>query len=121
MKPIITTKLENNVLILKTSGEIDSWEQITDDIYKEVLKHNTKKIILDHRDLQFPTSILRYVEVVEHYEKNFPMEIHQLKVAVVVKEEYKNVARFWETYCLNRGFRYLAFTSMRDATDWVMI
>ena len=43
MKPIITTKLENNVLILKTSGEIDSWEQITDDIYKEVLKHNTKK------------------------------------------------------------------------------
>ena len=121
MKPIITTNLVNNILILKTSGKIDSWEQITDNIYKEVLKHNTKKIILDHRDLQLPTSILRYVEVVEHYQKNFPMEIHQLKVAVVVTEGNKSVARFWETYCLNRGFRYLAFTSMKDATNWVMI
>ena len=54
----ITSEEYNNILILKTQGEVNGWEQLTDEIYEEVKKHNCRKIIIDHSLLKFSSSIV---------------------------------------------------------------
>lgn len=120
MKATITSNLVNDILVLKTSGKIDSWEQFSELLYEEALKHNTKNVITDHRDLEFPAEIMRAADLVGHYQNNMPIEMTQLKLAAVMRQENMDLANFWETYCNNRGFHYKAFTSISDATKWLM-
>ena len=116
----ITSEEYNNILILKTQGEVNGWERLTDEIYEEVKKHNCRKIIIDHSLLKFSSSIVHAVDLVKHYKDNFPSDIRLVTIAVVVPENNREFAEFWETYCNNSGYKYFSFTSMNSATEWIM-
>jgi len=89
-------------------------------LFDEILKYNNKKVLIDEPGTRFPKDMFIYYDLVNYYLDNFPREIRFLKIAVVIAEEFKEVGRFWETVCVNKGLQYFAFTSFRDADDWLV-
>jgi hypothetical protein len=89
-------------------------------IYEEFRKHDAKKVLIDEPGTKLPVSLFSYYEAVEFYLSSLPPDIRSLKIAVVIAKEYKEMAGFWETVCVNRGLQYFAFTSFQDAHNWLI-
>jgi hypothetical protein len=119
MEARISSQKDGRSLLIKTSGTIDSWIDFTKQLYKEIKKYDCEVIVIDHMELEFPSYMIDYCDLVHFYAENLPFDIRLLKLAVVVDPKYKAIADFWETYCHNRGFRYKAFASMEDACAWI--
>ena len=110
---------EEDYLLIKTSGTIKSWIEFSKQLYEEITKFDCKMIVIDHMELEFPTCLTDYCELVNFYAQNLPFDIRLWKLAVVSDPKYKAIADFWETYCHNRGYRYKAFICMEDAVAWI--
>lgn len=89
-------------------------------LFTEVLKYDTKKVLIDEPDTRFPTDMFIYYNLVTWYLDNFPPQIRSLKIAVVIAEEFKELGYFWETVCVNKGLQYFAFTNLQDAHNWLV-
>lgn len=83
-------------------------------------KNIITKEILDALATEFPSDLFAYYDLVQFYIEKLPPEIRELKLACVISPEYSNVGRFWQTASNNRGFKYQAFISVREAEEWVM-
>lgn len=89
-------------------------------IYREIIKYDNQKILLDDIDTRFPLDKFSYYEQVQSFIKNFPPEIRLLKIAVVLSPEFEEGGKFWETLAVNRGFEYHSFTSIEEARSWLI-
>jgi hypothetical protein len=121
MSANISSRIEGDLLTIKTSGDIKEtgWIMFAKQLYEEIARHGCTRIIIDHLDLEIPTRLIEYVNLEKFFSEELPPEIRSLKLAVVVNPRYKEVGDFWETYCRNRGFGYKAFTSMEDAGAYI--
>jgi hypothetical protein len=123
MNIIITSFNKPEYLLIESKGELSNKEDLvkhSEMIYEEVRKYGAKKALIDEPGTRLPVSLFSYYEAVEFYLNGLPPDIRSLKIAVVIAKEYKEMAGFWETVCVNRGLQYFAFTSFQDAHDWLV-
>lgn len=89
-------------------------------VFDEYKKYGNKKVVLDGLETGFPSDLFPYYDLVQFYIEKFPPEVREIKLACVISPEYTRIGKFWETTSNNRGFRYRAFTSLREAEEWIM-
>lgn len=120
---IITAENNTEYLLIRSTGNLEDESDLfmhAGLVYDEFKKYNNKRIILDALATEFPSDLFAYYDLVQFYIEKLPPEIRQLKLACVISPEYSNVGKFWQTVSNNRGFKYRAFTSVREAEEWVM-
>lgn len=123
MDVTITTEDRGEYLYVECKGEVTSADELIAQstlVYEEFLKYNPQKILLYEMEMDFPSGLSAYLNLVNHYNDNFVPEVRSVKVAVVLKEKYKEIGDFWETICTNRGFQYHSFTDLKKAEDWIL-
>ncbi len=89
-------------------------------VYEEYKKYGNKKVVLDGLATEFPADLFPYYDLVQFYIEKLPPEIREIKLACIISPEYRRTGKFWETVSNNRGFKYCAFTSLREAEEWLM-
>jgi hypothetical protein len=118
----MSSSLETGYLLIKISGSIADLEEmklLTRQIYDEVMKYGSKKVVVDQTENQPLDSLVSQIELVEFYSEEFPTEIRHLKIAIVTDSKNKRIAGFWETYAFNRGYPFQVFYSMDDALEFI--
>ncbi|MEO6405054.1 MAG: hypothetical protein ABIY51_16090 [Ferruginibacter sp.] len=119
----VNFKVYPEYLLVESKGEIKNENDLRERckmIFDGILRHDKNKVLINEPGTRFPKRILMYYNLVDFYIHNFPPHIRSLKIAKVLSEEYKEIGYFWETVCVNHGFRYFAFTSMKDAEKWLV-
>ena len=123
MNITITTENRDDYLFVESKGEIFSADELIAQanlVYEEFQKYNPEKILIYEMEMDFPPGLSNYLNLVNHYIDNFSPDVKSVKVAVVLKEKYKDIGDFWETVCTNRGFLYHAFTDFDAAEKWLL-
>jgi len=119
----ITTENRQEYLYIECKGEVTSADELIEQsnrVYEEFLKHNPQKMLVYEMEMDFPSGLAAYLNLVNHYADNFVPEAKSAQVAVVLKEKYKDIGDFWETVCINRGYRYQTFTDFDRAEKWLL-
>ena len=109
--------LIRSVAILKNENDLIRHAMLVFDEYK---KYDNKKVVLDGLATDFPSDLFSYYDLVQFYIEKFPPEVREIKLACIISPEYARIGKFWETTSNNRGFKYRAFTSLREAEEWLM-
>ena len=81
--------------------------------------HGTYKVITDCTAMQAGHSLADLYFLSDWL---ISMKAHRLKEAVIMPTEaaYSELARFWETTCINRGLRVRVFDQREAAERWLM-
>lgn len=119
----ISTEVRPEYLYIECKGEVTSTDELVAQstlVYEEFLKYNPQKMLLYEMEMDFPSGLSNYLHVVNHYADNFVPEVLSVKVAVVLKEKYKDIGDFWESICTSRGYRYQTFTNFDEAEKWIL-
>ena len=114
----ISSENKKEYLFIESKGNLETKEELIEHshiLYDEITKHGAQKILINEPETYFPLELFPYFGLIQDYQDNFPPEFRNLKIAIVVADEYKEVAASWETLCQNRGLKFFAFTSMQDA------
>ena len=113
-----TTYPKEEYLLIESKGEIETMEGLlahSQTIWEKIHSHNFKKVLINDLETSFPLELTLYFNLVKNYVDNFPPEIFNVKIAIVVSEAYFEVISSWETLCQSRDLQYFAFTSLEDA------
>ena len=122
MKVTISTEQRKNYLIIKGSGCIkNSYEEkeFAKNCYEVILKNNSKKVIIDQREIDFTSSIVDQTETVSFYNEEFESFIRFVRIAIVISPKDKELHEFWELYANNRGYPWRVFTKIEDAIEYI--
>ena len=118
MNITITSENKKEYLLIESKGTLETKEDLfahAQMLFDEIQKYGSQKILINQPETYFPLELFPYFGLVQDYEDNFPPEIRNLKIAIVISNEYKDVAASWEAICQSRGLQYFAFTSFQDA------
>lgn len=118
-----TSRVEDNYLLIESSGVVNNAgdeKLLTFQCYEEIAKTDIKRIVLDHRKVEFRASITDMFVVVSDYSTDFPTELRSRRIASVVAPEYKELCMFWETCALNRGYNFRLFTDFESALEFLL-
>ena len=118
MLPTVKVRMEPEYLLIERAGTIATLEDQkigSDACYREVIKNNVDRVLIDDRQLQFNTSILDQCDMVGYYNDEYEVEIRSVRVAFVVNHDDKELHDFWELYAGNRGYLWKVFREMDDA------
>jgi hypothetical protein len=91
-------------LLIKTSGRVDNIDdhkRLANELYEEIMKHDFSKVLLDHNEIDFTTSITDKTQLITYYSEAFPPDFRLLKIAVVANEKNKEIGDFWDVYANN--------------------
>ena len=119
----ITSQNKEGYLLIVCEGNIETKEELFQHsqlLFDEIMKHSAQKVLVDDTETHLPLEIFPYFGLVQEYVDNYPPEIRSLIIAIVVAPEYKEVAESWETLCVTRGLSFYAFTSLDEATQWLI-
>jgi len=119
----ITSQNNDGYLLIVCKGDIETKEELfkhSQLLFNEIVKYGAKKILVNDIETHLPLELFPYFGLVQEYVENYPPEIKSLMIAIVVAPEYKEVAESWETLCVARGLSFYAFTSLDEATQWLL-
>lgn len=121
----MTITSENNAdyLLIRSVASLKNEEDLIKHamlVFDEYKKYDNKKVVLDGLATAFPSDLFPYYDLVQFYIEKFPPDIREIKLACIISPEYTRIGKFWETVSNNRGFQYRAFTSLREAEEWIM-
>ncbi len=124
MEISLTSKKTRDYLLIVSKGRLS----VTADLlmhatmmYREIIKYDLKKVLLEATGTIFPQSLFAYSDLVNFYVVNLPAGLRALKMAVVIKESDQKMAGYWETVCANKGFQFQVFTTLPAAESWLTI
>ena len=123
MNLTITSQNKDGYLLIVCKGNIETKEELfkhSQLLFDEIMKHGAQKVLVDDIETHLPLEIFPYFGLVQEYVENYPPEIRSLIIAIVVAAEYKEVAESWETLCVTRGLSFYAFTSLDEASQWLI-
>ena len=109
--------------MIECKGSIQTKEELfrhSQLLFDEIMKQGAQRILINDIEMHFPLELFPYFGLVQDYVENYPPEIRSLQIGVVVAEEYKEVAESWETLCVSRGLQLYAFTSLEEASQWLL-
>jgi len=123
MKLTITSHNKDGYLLIESKGTLQTRDELIEHsqlLFDEIVEQGAKKVIVDDRGTHFPMELFPYFGLVQDYAVSYPPEIRSLIIGIVVAPEYKEVAESWESLCLTRGLQFYAFTSLEEATGWLL-
>lgn len=112
---------EDDVLYVTASGRDDSIEdplRYGASIIEQALIHQSKRILVDERELIYAISTFDLYETAKAMAENATQVV---KAALVVNPAQVKDASFWETVAVNRGLDVHLFTDIDDAKKWLGI
>lgn len=119
----ITSYKEGNIAFVKAIGQVNQireYLEIQKEYYSAVAKHNTFTAIIDIRNLKFPEGVADQLKIVDFVDNDPHFEEARLfKVAVLYGDQDREIAGFWETYAVNKGFNFKTFLVKSDALTWL--
>jgi len=120
----MTVKSQNTpqYLLVRSSGRLKNEKDLfkhANKVFGEVEKHGNTRILVDALATKFPLDLFPYYDLVQYYMESLPTSIKELKIAALIGPEYVAAGEFWENAANNRGFNYRAFTSVKDAEEWL--
>jgi len=119
----ITSQEKTDYLFIETNAVLLTAEDLigqSEMLYEEIEKYSFKKILIDESETQLPKELIPYFDLVKNYIIEFPVEIRELKIAVVTGEEYQETAKSRETLCVSRGLNYCSFLTIEEAEKWLL-
>ena len=123
MNLTITSQNKDGYLLIECKDDIETKEQLfkhSQLLFDEIMKHSAQKVLVNDIETHLPLELFPYFGLVQEYVENYPPEIRSLIIAIVVAPEYKEVAESWETLCVTRGLSFYAFTSLDEASQWLL-
>ena len=114
----ITSSPQKDYLLITSTGSVKTKEELlvhAQLLYAEVEKYGARKILVNEPETDFPLELFPYFDLVKNYNDLFPPAIHELKVAIVIADKYKEVGESWQALCVSRGLQYFAFTIYNEA------
>ena len=120
---IITSGNNTDYLLIRSVASLKDEDDLIKHamlVFEEYKKYDNKKIVLDGLATEFPSDLFPYYDLVQFYIEKFPPDVREIKLACIISPEYTRIGKFWETASNNRGFKYRAFTSLREAEEWLM-
>ncbi len=118
----ISSSVEADYLLVTASGNVsnlDDMTELTMQIYQEIVSSTKQKVLVDQREYVPPDTLVWQADLVKYYSKDFPIELRQLKIAIVTAIENRSTADFFETYAVNRGYNVKVFYSMDEAQEYI--
>lgn len=119
----ITSQNKDGYLLIECKGDIQTKKELlmhSQLLFNEIMKNNAQRVLVNDIETHLPIDLFPYFGLVREYAENYPPEIRSLIIAVVVAADYKEVAESWETLCVSRGLQFYAFTSLEEATGWLL-
>jgi hypothetical protein len=119
----LKSRKKKEYLLIISKGVLSMTEDLvshSNRVYMETKKFKKQKILVDDTETTFPLSLFNYSDLVNHYVMNFPPEIKQFQVAIVIAEAFKSMAEFWETVCINKGYQFRVFSTVQEAHNWLV-
>jgi hypothetical protein len=92
MKVTMSIEQEDTFLMIKSNGIIKNGndeKELSSKYYEEILKRNSKKVLIDQRNIDFRSSILDQTVAVTHYDQEFENKIRSIKIAIVIAKKDK--------------------------------
>jgi hypothetical protein len=120
MNVTIAAQKRDGYLFIESKGTLENVDELMAHsrmIYEEITKHDFKKILVYEPETSLPLDLVPHFKLVQSYIEQYPPDIRELTIAVVVADNYKEVAATWETICQSRGLQYFVFTSLEDAVN----
>lgn len=120
MNVTIAAQKRDGYLFIESKGTLENVDELMAHsrmIYEEIAKHDFKKILVYEPETSLPLDLVPHFKLVQSYIEQYPRDIRELTIAVVVADNYKEVAATWETICQSRGLQYFVFTSLEDAVN----
>jgi hypothetical protein len=121
MEWAITLNEENQYAEIVTGGVADRQGslEMAKEISMILSEKGIKKLLIDHRNIRAVSG-----GTVEIYQRSIELKetgvIPGIKVAEVVKADFKAFFRFLETVCVNRGFLFSTFYDKNSALKWLL-
>jgi hypothetical protein len=123
MNVTIAAQKRDGYLFIESKGTLENVDELMAHsrmIYEEITKHDFKKILVYEPETSLPLDLVPHFKLVQTYIEQYPPDIRELTIAVVVADNYKEVAATWETICQSRGLQYFVFTSLEDAVNCLL-
>jgi len=123
MNVTIAAQKRDGYLFIESKGTLENIDELMAHsrmIYEEITKHDFKKILVYEPETSLPLDLVPHFKLVQSYIEQYPPDIRELTIAVVVADNYKEVANTWETICQSRGLQYFVFTSLEDAVNCLL-
>jgi hypothetical protein len=123
MNVTIAAQKRDGYLFIESKGTLENIDELMAHsrmIYEEITKHDFKKILVYEPETSLPLDLVPHFKLVQSYIEQYPPDIRELTIAVVVADNYKEVAATWETICQSRGLQYFVFTSLEDAVNCLL-
>lgn len=118
MTTILTARIESNYLLIQGSGiiaDLKDEKRWADACYKEILRQNSQRVLIDQRKIAFKTSIIDKIDVVPSYLEDFNYKIRTFCIAFLVNPAEIELHQFFELYANNRGYHWKVFMEKHAA------
>ena len=108
-------------LFIVSSGRRGTFMDSVDaigELVKIIRQSQTRFILADYRDVHYDLGNSELFNITRYIENKQP-ELRQITMATVIDNGDSEVATFWESIFVQRGFRFCAFESIEEAEVWI--
>jgi hypothetical protein len=106
-------------VVTKGVADRDGSLNMAKTIKEAMQQHRLTRALIDHRNLESVSG-----EIIEIYERPKLFRIMgvilNIKIAEIIKPDHVKHFRFFETVCINQGFRVSIFQEKLPALDWLL-
>ncbi|MCB0506108.1 MAG: hypothetical protein KDC58_11495 [Cyclobacteriaceae bacterium] len=116
-----STNLKEGYLTISAKGlrkDFDSMISSSKGVSEIAIKNKVKYILLDYNELYYDVPLTFVYNQVKVFERNLPY-LSQITISVITNRESYEIAKFWESICIKRGYRYKVFLESKLAVAWL--
>ncbi len=121
IKDQTTIELKDGYLQVTAEGIRDDFESLSKGSKKisdAAKKYGVKYILVDYRKLKFNVPMADAFNIVKMFEQEVPV-FSNIIIGAVVSFSDLELARFWESICNRRGYKYSIFTDLQKCEEWI--
>lgn len=111
--------VENNILVVNTSGADENLEEVQQygmAVIEKAVEQNCKNVLCLETNLEYRLGGFDIFKSAEYIAVSAP---NVARVAIVCNPRYADDLAFWETVAVNRGLMARAFQNQADALKWI--
>ena len=106
-------------VVTKGVADKDGSLSMAKTIKETMQQHKITKALIDHRNIESVSG-----EIIEIYDRPKLFRIIgvvlNIKIAEIIKPDHREHFRFFETVCINQGFRISIFQEKLPALEWLL-
>jgi len=116
-----TIEAKEGYLIVTARGDRNDFQSViegTKMVNEAARIHKVKYVLADYRFMKFNVPLADAFNLVKMYEQKLPV-FSEIVISAVTNKDNMEIAKFWESICVRRGFQYKVFTQFENAENWL--